>query len=53
MISLFQDIFGSQASSTIVRFNDFSDFIDYFVQKVSKNVLINNNYTILRGKISD
>lgn len=33
MISMFQDFFGSQACPTIVRYNNFSDFIDYFVQK--------------------
>ncbi|CAB4037256.1 Transcription initiation factor TFIID subunit 2, partial, partial [Paramuricea clavata] len=33
LIAIFQDIFGSQTCSTIVRYNDFSNFIDYFVQK--------------------
>ena len=40
MISMFQDFFGSQACPTIVRYNNFSDFIDYFVQKVSDLLIL-------------
>jgi transcription initiation factor TFIID subunit 2 len=33
LVSIFQRLFGSQAHPSIVRYNDFSDFAAYFVQK--------------------
>lgn len=37
LISIFQKLFGSQGCPNIVKYNDFTDFAAYFVQKVASN----------------
>lgn len=37
MIGIFRNMFGSQSCPHIVKYNDFSNFINYFIQKVSFN----------------
>ena len=37
MIGIFRNMFGSQSCPHIVKYNDFSNFMNYFIQKVCFN----------------
>ena len=41
MIGIFRNMFGSQSCPHIVKYNDFSNFIAYFIQKVCFKALMN------------
>ena len=41
MIGIFRNMFGSQSCPHIVKYNDFSNFIAYFIQKVCFKALKN------------